>query len=103
MSLVPGVTLEALSADEETMQHHYRSQPHRGKQELPWRKARTERRRNRQRQLQADSAPLAPPKASPTASALNRSYESSFDSASQKSGDEVGRVLEVKVTSACLC
>lgn len=70
-SRTPGVTLEALSADEDNMQHHYKSQPHRGKQELPWRKARTERRRSRQAQRQANANSLAPPPNTPAGSAFS--------------------------------
>ena len=51
----------------------------RGKEELPWRKARTERRRSRERQRRADADTLAAPADSPTGSALSMA-EGSYDS-----------------------
>lgn len=74
-----GVTLEALSADEESMQHHYRSQPHRGREELPWRKKRSERRKTRQQERQASGDSLNAP-AEPLPSAVLSSRAERYDS-----------------------
>ena len=49
------MTLEALSADEESLQSKFKPQPRRGQEDLPWRKARERRRQTKEKQRLDDT------------------------------------------------